>query len=146
MVSLIVLILLLSACSGNEKIRFEDKSFASTLMIQKVENSTSSEEMTTIVTDQEKIKNILTMIEDLEVKNIKVNTFMETLTSKTSYMFVFFEEGRSAEKAEFAFYILEDGTILFNSQESRNPGKPLIGKEKQLDILNEMKQTLEIDF
>ncbi|CQR46621.1 hypothetical protein BN1058_00890 [Paraliobacillus sp. PM-2] len=145
---LALIALLLSACSSNaETINFEDKSFANTLYIQKVENNSSSEEMNKMVTDKDKINEVLSMVEGLKVEKINTDTFMEKLQSQSAYMFGFFQgDGKNTEKGKYAFNILEDGTILLNYDRVDNPGTPLITTEKNKDLLNEMKQKLEISF
>ncbi|MRG86014.1 lipoprotein [Salinibacillus xinjiangensis] len=140
--------LMLSACSGNEEtINFEDKSFANTLFIQKAENNSSSEEMRKMVTDKEKINEILSMVEGLKVEKINTDKFMEKLMSQSSYMFGFLKgDGTNTEKGKYAFNFLEDGTILFNYDKDDNPGTPLITTDKHKDLLNQMKMLLEIHF
>ncbi|MFZ3579165.1 hypothetical protein [Virgibacillus sp. DJP39] len=147
-IPLVVIVLLLGACSGNEKtIQLEDRSFANTLFIQKVENNSSSEEMSKTVKDKDKIEEVLSMVEGLNVQKINTDTFMENLKSQNSYMLGFFKgNGTNTEKGKYAFNILEDGTVLFNSDKVDNPGTLLITTKKHKDLLNEMKQLLEINF
>ncbi|TYS89900.1 hypothetical protein [Rossellomorea aquimaris] len=61
----------MSGCSNGEQvIEIENKEKASSLFIQKVENDTSSEELTKVVSDKQQIEQVLTMAEGLEVKKI----------------------------------------------------------------------------
>ncbi|MFC0525541.1 hypothetical protein ACFFGV_18310 [Pontibacillus salicampi] len=145
---LAIMVLCLSACSNNEEIiKFKDKSFANTLHIQKVENNSSSEEVSKMVTDKDKIKEVLSMVEGLKAEEINKDTFMEKLKSQSVYMFAFFQgDGKNTEKGKYAFNILEDGTILFHYDRVDNPGTPLITTDKNKDLLDKMKQKLDLNL
>lgn len=147
-IPLIVIVFFISACSGNEEtIKFEDKSFANTLFVQKVENNSSSEELTKMVTDKDKIKDVLSMVEGLKVEKIDTDNFMEKLKSQNSYMLGFLRgNGMNTEKERYGFVILEDGTILFNYDNVDGPATPLITTEKHTDLVNEIIHILEIKF
>lgn len=147
--SLSILVFILSGCSNSEQvIEIENKEKASSLFIQKVENDTSSEELTKVVSDKQQIEQVLTMAEGLEVKKISFEETMKKMKASNTYMFVFSEgkEIQSGEKAPFAFYALENGTFIFPYNDFNSPQKPLITVERQKGLLDEMKQLFEITF
>ncbi|SEQ55790.1 hypothetical protein [Piscibacillus halophilus] len=126
-VSLVVVILILSACSNDEEVvTFENKDFANTLIVQKVENSSSSSDKKKTVTDKEKIEKVLSKVEGLKVKKISVEDSMDQLQGQEVYTFGFFKDPESAENGEYAFNVLEDGKILINYDDVANPNTPLI--------------------
>jgi hypothetical protein len=82
----------MSGCSdGEQVIEIEHKEKAGSLFIQKVENDSSSEELTKVVNDKQQIEQILTMAEGLEVKKISTEETMEKMKETDTYMFVFSE-------------------------------------------------------
>lgn len=145
-VLLIVIVLLLSACSGDkETVKLDDKSFADTLFVQKVENNSSSGEMTKIVTDKDKIEKILSMVEGLKVEKTSNESLFEELKKQDVYMFGFFKGTATAtKKGEYAFNILEDGTILFSNYDNQNSAS--VTTKEHIDLMEEIKQVLEINF
>ena len=139
----------MSGCSNGEQvIEIENKEKAGSLFIQKVENDSSSEELTKVVSDKQQIEQVLTMAEGLEVKKINSEVTMEKMKASNTYMFVF-SEGKgieSGKKATFAFYALENGTFIFPYRDFNSPQEPLITVERQKGLLDEMKKLIEITF
>jgi hypothetical protein len=148
LISILLTAILLAGCSAKEEtIAFEDKQFASTLVIQKVEQNASTEEKTKMVTDEDKIEKALTQVEGLEVGEISQDSLMKKLKSESSYMFVFLgPDQKESGKGKYAFTILEDGTILFNFAEVDGSGSPLISLEKHPEVLKELKEQLDLSF
>jgi hypothetical protein len=148
-VPFIVMTFLLSTCSGNEEtIKLEDKSFASTLFIQKVEDNSSAEEMTKIVKDEEKIEQILAMIEGLKVEETNNEYALDEMKLQKTYIFNFFEGEKmeTAKEVPYAFSVLEDGTFIFTHNDFNSPQVPRITLEKHKELLDDIKQLFEIDF
>ncbi|MGG4547716.1 hypothetical protein ABER02_07985 [Rossellomorea marisflavi] len=148
LMSILVTAIILAGCSAKEEtIAFEDKQFASTLVIQKVEHNASTEEKTKMVTEEDKIEKTLTQMEGLEVEEISQDSFMKKLKSKSSYTFVFLgPDQKESGKGKYAFTILEDGTILFNFTKVEDPGSTMISKQKQPEVLKELKNQLDVSF
>ncbi len=148
LMSILVTAIILAGCSAKEEtIAFEDKQFASTLVIQKVEHNASTEEKTKMVTEEDKIEKTLTQMEGLEVEEISQDSFVKKLKSKSSYTFVFLgPDQKESGKGKYAFAILEDGTILFNFTEVEDPGSTMISKQKQPEVLEELKEKLDVSF
>ncbi|MFC4559338.1 hypothetical protein ACFO3D_14150 [Virgibacillus kekensis] len=147
-VTSLMMFLSLIGCSENKTvINIDDKSSFSTLVIQKMENNSSSEEMTKIIRDKQKIKQILKLVEGVKVKETKKDYAFNQLKSKSSYMFGFFEgEKTETGRIPYAFYILADGTFIFTYKEVNSIQQPRITVKKHEDLLNEIKRRLEIDF
>ncbi|ASK64092.1 hypothetical protein CFK37_18995 [Virgibacillus phasianinus] len=149
-VPLMIILLLLSACSGNkEAIKIEDKGMANALFIQKVEDNIAKEEMTKFVRDKDKIKNVLSMVEGLKVKEMVNENFFREMESQNSYTLGFSEKEKfeaTGEPMPYAFYILEDGTFAF-PYDGFNSQHPLrVTKEKHPQLLKKIKKLLDIDF
>ncbi|MGP4039864.1 hypothetical protein ACTWP4_08170 [Gracilibacillus sp. D59] len=147
-VPLLFIIVLLSACSSKEEpIKIEDKDFADLLVVQKVENNISSQGTETIIKDKEKIKEILSIVEGVQVEEMESEQLFKEMKSGIVYMFAFFkEDGTKPKKGEYAFNILEDGTILFSYDNVGYTNIPAITTEKHINLLNKMKQTLNINY
>ncbi|WP_181347714.1 hypothetical protein [Thalassobacillus sp. CUG 92003] len=144
---LIGIVVLLSACSGNNStLKLDDKRFADTLFIQKVENGSPSEEKSKIVSDKDKIEKILTMVEGLNVE--KTDNVLEKLKGEGNvYMLGFFEgKATPSKKGEYAFNLMENGTILFGLNTYDNQDSASITTEKHPELTKEIKQVLEIEF
>lgn len=140
----------MSACSGKkeEVVEIEDKNFSGMLMIQKVEDGTSSEEMNKIIRDKQKIEEILTMVEGLEVIETDTDEMNDTLKSQDSYSFGF-AEGKKLESAKpipYSFTVLNDGTFFFTHKEVNSIQQPRMSIKKHKELLNELKQLLVVDF
>lgn len=149
-IGLTLILFLLSACSGKEEvIQIENKNFSGTLWIQKVEDNSSSEEMTKIVRDKQKIEQILTMVDGLKVKEKDTEYMFDELKSHNAYMFII-TEGKKMESGKvvpsYAFNVLDDGTFFFTNINVNSIRKPRMTTEKHKDLLNEMKQLLELNF
>ncbi|RIW28668.1 hypothetical protein D3H55_21065 [Bacillus salacetis] len=126
----------------------ENKEKAGTLLIQKVENGTTAEELTKEVNDKQQIEQALAMIKGLEVKRISSEETMEKMQASNTYMFVF-SEGKdieSGKQASFAFYALENGTFIFPYSDFNSPQTPLITIETHKELLANMKQLFELTF
>ena len=148
-VPLTIIVFLLSACSDNEQvIGIEDKGSASLLFIQKVENNTSSEEMTRMVKDKQEVEQVLTMVEGVEVKKTIPEEIMDKMESTDTYMFVFSvgEELQTGEAAPYAFYALENGTFVFLYSDFNSPQEPLITTERHQGLLDDIKHLFGIEF
>jgi len=148
LMSILVTAIILAGCSAKEEtIAFKDKQFANTLIVQKVENNTSTEEQTKMITEKDTLEKVLTQVEGLEVEEISQDSFMKKLKSKSSYTFVFLgPDQKESGKGKYAFAILEDGTILFNFAEVEDPGSTMISKQKQPQVLEELKSQLDVSF
>ena len=140
----------MSACSGKveEVVKIKDKSFSGLLMVQKVEDNTSSEEMQKIIRDKQKIEKALTMVEGLKVKETNGNKLSNTLKTQDSYSFSFVK----GEKLEFGkptmpytFFALNDGTFYFE-QKDGNSAQFRMTSVRHKKLLKELKQLLEIGF
>ena len=107
------LFFLLSACSGSEQaIEIKSKDSLRTLFIEKVDGNSSSEEMSIIVKDKDKIEKLLSMIEGLKVKESNSEYVFDEIKSQSTYTFSFFEseEIQSGKEVPYAFSVLNDGT------------------------------------
>lgn len=145
-----MILVLMGACSGKEEevAEIKDKNFSGMLMIQKVEGDTSSEEMNKIIRDKQKIEEILTMVEGLEVIETDTDEMKDKLKSQDSYSFGF-AEGKNFESAKpipYSFTVLNDGTFFFTYKEVNSIQQPRMSIKKHKELLNEMKQLLEVDF
>lgn len=147
--SLSILLCLLVGCSNSEQtLEIQPKEKAGSLFIQKVENNTSSEELTKIVRDQGQIEEVLSKIEGLKVEDISSDEMMDKMKSSDTYMFVF-SEGKEMEPgkaAPFAFNVLENGTFLFSYSGFDSPQKPLITVDEHKELLEELKELAGIEF
>ncbi|ASK64168.1 hypothetical protein CFK37_19445 [Virgibacillus phasianinus] len=144
-----MVIFLLSACSENEEVvKVKEKGLSGQLFIQKVENNTSSEEMTKMIKDKQKIKKILTMVEGLKVKETSNENAFDQMKSQNSYTFIFSkgEKLETVKKAPYAFHVLSDGTFIFPYKDFNSLQKPRKTVEKHKELFNDIKQILEIDF
>lgn len=143
------ILLTISACSQSEEvIKIKDKNLSSMLFIQKVEDNSSNEEMTKVVKDKQKIEQILTMIEGLKVKDTNSEYVSDVMKSQNTYMFGF-SEGEKMEtgkKIPYAFYILENGTFIFPHNDFNALQEPRVTLEKHKELLDEIKNRLDIDF
>ena len=145
----IILSILLSACSNQEEvIKIKSQDSLRTLYIQKVEGDSSSEEMTKMVKDKEKIDKILAMIEGLKVKESNSKYIFNEMKSQDTYTFSFFESGtnESGKEVPYAFSVLNEGTFIFTHNDVGSLKTPRITNVKHKDLLNEMKQLLELPF
>ncbi|WP_163582911.1 hypothetical protein [Gracilibacillus saliphilus] len=146
---LVILFGLLCACATEEKtVQIENKDFADTLFVQKVENNFTSDKLAKMIEDSEKIKQVLSKVEGLEAEKIDNDELISILENHDSYyMFGFFEgDSTNIQKEDYGFQILEDGTILFNYDQVDNSDHPLVTVDTHKDILEEMKEMLEITF
>jgi PBP1b-binding outer membrane lipoprotein LpoB len=90
--SLTILVFILCGCSNGEQvIQIENKDKAGSLFIQKVENDSSYEELTKVVSDKQQIEQLLTMANDLKVKKISSEEALEKMKGSNTYMFAFLE-------------------------------------------------------
>ncbi|NHC38420.1 hypothetical protein G6549_00460 [Bacillus sp. MM2020_1] len=149
-IGLITVFVLLSGCSGEkeEVIQIKNNNFSGMLLIQKTKDQTSSEEMTKMVTDQQKIEKILTMVEGLKVKETDTDYMLAEMKAQDSYSFSFAEGEKmeSGKQAPYSFVVLNDGTFLFTHKDVNSPEKPRMTIEKHKNLLKEMKDLLEMDF
>jgi 3-deoxy-D-arabino-heptulosonate 7-phosphate (DAHP) synthase len=144
-----LILTLISACSGKgeEVVKIKDKRFSGLLIIQKVEDNTSSEEMQKMIRDKQNIEKILTMVEGLKVKVTDAQKVSEAMKSQDSYSFGFMEGDKfKPGRSPYTFIALNDGTFIFTNEDVNSMQIPrmTIGKHKKL--LNEMKLLLEIGF
>lgn len=115
--------------------------------MQKVEGNSSNEDLTKKISEPSKIKEILNMVEGVKVQEVEEKSLFETLKSQNTYMFSFSEELKSAEEMPYAFYVLKDGTLVFTHDKVNSVRKkPLVSSDKHKDLLNEIKDKLELDF
>ncbi|WP_186807130.1 hypothetical protein [Tenuibacillus multivorans] len=143
------MLIIVNACSDQEKVieKIEDKSVFNVLIIQKVEGNTSSNDMTKIVKDQQKIVEVLSMVEGLKVEEVDNNLVIEEMTSQNAYMFGFIEnEKMTGDPLPYSFNVLADGTFIFSHDEPDSLSKPLQTVDQHQQLLDEMKQLLDIDF
>ena len=131
-----------------EVIQIKNKNFSGMLMVQKTEDQTSSEEMTKMVTDKQKIEKILTMVEGLKVKETDTDHMLAEMKAQNSYSFSFAEGDKmeSGKQAAYSFVVLNDGTLFFTHKDINSPQKPRMTIEKHKDLLKDMKDLLEMDF
>jgi hypothetical protein len=145
----LILVFLLSACSGSEQvIEIKGKESLKTLLIEKVDGNSSSEEMTKIVKDKDKIEKVLSKIEGLKVKESSNEHLFDEIKSQSTYTFGFSEneEIESGKEVPYAFSVLNDGTLIFTHKDVGSPITPRITTVKDKDLLNDIKQILEIQF
>ncbi|MGN8682416.1 hypothetical protein ACTNEO_14795 [Gracilibacillus sp. HCP3S3_G5_1] len=127
--------------------QIEDKDFANILLIQKVENNFTSEQLSKQIEDQEMIEQVLTMVEGLKVEEIDNEELIKILESQDNYyMFDFYEgEDTNILRGDYGFHVLEDGTMLFNV-DLLSVTNPLVTVETHKELLEAMKEMLEINF
>ncbi|MDR7238739.1 hypothetical protein [Neobacillus drentensis] len=149
-ISLITVFVFLSGCSGKkeEVIQIKNNNLSGMLMVQKTEDQTSSEEMTKMITDKQKIEKILTMVEGLKVKKTDTDRMLAEMKAQDSYSFSFAEGDKmeSGKQAAYSFVVLNDGTLFFTHKDINSPQKPRMTIEKHKNLLKEMKDLLEMDF
>ncbi|WP_010529145.1 hypothetical protein [Lentibacillus jeotgali] len=118
------------------------------LFIQKVEDNTSSEEMTKVIKDKQKIKQVLTMVEGLKVKETNSENITDQLKSQNNYSFNFSkgEKLETSKRVPYSFTVLSDGTFIFPYKDFNSLQKPRITIEKHKELFNDIKQLLEINF
>ncbi|WP_058305976.1 hypothetical protein [Gracilibacillus massiliensis] len=145
----ILFLSLLSACNNDEeKVTIEDKNFANILYVQKIENNYSSRELTKPIEDQEKIQEVLTIVEGLPAEKISTDEFIQKLENQDDYYRFGFvgENGENVQRDQYAFQIMDDGTIIFNFDQINNPDHPLVTVTAHHEILEELKEVLGIQF
>ncbi|SHN30170.1 hypothetical protein [Gracilibacillus kekensis] len=139
----------LSACNNEEEtVKIEDKDFANILYVQKIENNYSSGELTKPIEDQEKIREVLTIVEGLKAKRITTDEFIQKLENQDNYYRFGFigENGTEKQRDQYAFQVMDDGTIIFNFDQINNPDHPLVTVTAHHEILEELKDVLGIQF
>lgn len=139
----LILFFLHSACSGSEQvIEIKSKDSLKTLLIEKVDGNSSSEEMTKIVKDKDKIENVLSMIEGLKVKESSSEYVFDEIKSQSTYTFSFFEseEIESGKEVPYAFSVLNYGTLIFSHKDVGSPITLRITTAKDKDLLNDINQ------
>lgn len=144
-----VLTFLISCSSGSNDITIKNKTFASNLFVQKVENSTSSEELTKNISNKEKIEQVFQMVDGLEVEEKQREDVFEMMNSDDLYTFVFTDKNKfeTGKEPPYAFYALEDGTFLFTHEGLNSVRKkPVVTTEKHKDLLQEIMQHFDVDF
>ncbi|GGD25707.1 hypothetical protein [Pontibacillus salipaludis] len=148
MISLALLAFLVACSNGEQVIEIEGKDRASALFIQKVENHSTSDESSLKVNDRQLIEKVLTKVEGLTVKETTTEKTMEKMKSSITYMFVFSEseEFQTGKPLPYAFYILEDGTFIFPYSDFNSKQNPLITTDNDQELLDEMKDLVEIEF
>jgi len=136
----------LSACSGYEEtIKIDDKEFANMLVITKIVDNHPTEDSDVFIKDKQKIKEVLSMVEGVQVQSIENEQSMSKMKSGTVYMFGFFKDSETkTQKGEYAFAILENGTIIFNYDNIGDTNTPAVTTKKQKELLNKIKQELNI--
>ncbi|WP_430787006.1 hypothetical protein VBD025_15320 [Virgibacillus flavescens] len=104
--------------------------------------------MTKTIKDKQKIKKVLTMIEGLKVKKSSSESIVKQLKSQNNYSFGFAESDKleSGKKIPYTFSVLKDGTFIFPYEDFNSLQKPRITIEKHKELLNEIKELLEINF
>jgi hypothetical protein len=144
----LILVFLLSACTGNEQvIEIKSKDSLRTLLIEKVDGNSSSEEMTKIVKDKDKIEKVLSVIEGLKVKESSSEHVFDEIKTQSTYTFSFSKnEIESGKEVPYAFFILKDGTLIFTHNDVDSPITPRVTTIKDKDLLNDIKQILKIQF
>ncbi len=145
----IILISLLSACSEEEEtVEIEDKNFANTLYVQKIENNFSSKELTKPIENQEQIEEVLSKVEGLQAERISNDEFIQKLENQDNYYRFGFvgQSGSDVREDQYAFQIMKDGTILFNFDQINNPTHSLITVTTHEELLEELKEELGIKF
>ncbi|MGV3466137.1 MAG: hypothetical protein ACO1OT_12695 [Heyndrickxia sp.] len=149
-ITLIILgTILLGGCSTTEDVmKIEKTNFAKVLFVQKVVNDTSNEKLTKEITDETKIKETLELLDGLKVKKMKSKNVLAKMKSNDTYMFAISKTNKlSAGKVPYAFYILNDGTIIFTHKDVDSLlDTPLITTKAHKDILEKMKENLNIVF
>ncbi|KGP72360.1 hypothetical protein [Pontibacillus yanchengensis] len=102
--------------------------------------------MTKKVNDKQKIEQVLTMVEGLNVKETQSEGTFEKMKSSDTYMFVFSEGENQYGKAPFAFYVLDNGTFIFPYKDFNSPKENLITIEKHDGLLKEIKNLFNISY
>jgi hypothetical protein len=145
----LILVFFLSACSRSEQvIEIKSKDSLRSLLIEKIDTNFSSEEMTKLVKDKDKIEKVLSMIEGLKVKESSSEHVFDEINSQSTYTFNFFEneEIESGKEVPYAFSVLNDGTLIFTHKDVGSPITPRITTVKDKDLLDDIKQILGINF
>ncbi|WP_404451537.1 hypothetical protein LG329_14530 [Virgibacillus necropolis] len=143
-----LILLMLCACSNEEKpLEIKDKSFAETLLINKVENNVSGVSGDPIVIkDNKKIIKLLTMVEGMKVKKGDSDKFFEELKTHDSYSFSISDKKKlkTGTHVAYSFYVLEDGTFFF--MENAGSRKFYITTKTYPDVINKIKELLDINY
>lgn len=144
-----ICLLILNACSQKEEvIEINGKDSLKTLSIQKMVENSSSEEMNRMVKDKVKIDKVLTMIEDLEVKEISSEKIFDKMKTQTTYSYNFFENENieSGKEVPYAFSVLDDGTFIFTHKDVGSLQTPRMTTTHHKKLLKEINQLLGIEF
>ncbi|MDF2789859.1 MAG: hypothetical protein K0S80_2957, partial [Neobacillus sp.] len=73
---------------------------------------------------------------------------LDELKSQDSYSFSFAEGEKleSAKQIPYSFTVLNDGTFFFTNKDVNSIQQPRMILKKHKELLNEMKELLEVDF
>ncbi|MDX8046455.1 hypothetical protein SH601_10720 [Gracilibacillus sp. S3-1-1] len=146
---ILILVSLLCGCGTiKTNVQIEDKDFADLLFVQKVENNFTSDKLAMPISNQTEIRQVLSMVDGLDAKKIDNDELINILEKQDNYyMFAFFEsEESNPTTREYRFQVLEDGTILFDVNKIGTSDFPLVTTDTHNDLLEEMKEMLEINF
>ncbi|MFB6467859.1 hypothetical protein ACE38V_13800 [Cytobacillus sp. Hz8] len=141
--------LFLSACSDEQNVnKMKEKNSLKLIFIQKVEGNETSEEMTKIVSDKTQIQKIISMVEELKVKESNNDIIIEKMQTQDNYMFSFYDRKtiQSGTEISYSFSVLNDGTFIFTHHDVGSIDTPRITTEKHVELLNDIKQQLDIHF
>lgn len=143
--------LMLIGCShSNKQIAINNKDFAKNLIVERMEDNVTSDEFNKEISNTSKIKEVLGMVDGMEVQKVGKNAseIMKSNQSSKTYVFSFFKEKIETVKiVPYVFIILEDGTFIYTHDKVNSVRqKPLISVEKHKDMVSKLKEKLEINF
>lgn len=114
-------------------------------MIQKVDSEKSMFNFTSEKTSL--ISEIIGVVNKKSVKRLKDREgHFNELKDKTYYSFTFIDKKGEVQdlRPEFAFFILEDGTLLYSDQEREDKPLSLISTEKHPKVLEDLKEVIGV--
>lgn len=146
-----ILVFLLAACSTDaQALVVKREEVPDTILIQKMKNSLSSEELTSIMTDEQKIDVLLNKVEGLQIEKKSSEQLLEEIKMQDYYI-LGFGEGETIEemdtgKVPYYIIILENGRFLFPDTNSESTRLALITTKSHDQLVGEIKDLLGIDF
>ncbi len=132
----------------NEAVQIKDKHFSNIMVVQKIENNTTSEEKIRTLKDQSKIEKILSIIDGMKVEESSNEVMLEKMKMQDSYLFLFGngDHLESGKPIPYSFSVLDDGTFFFVNDNVNSLQRPHISIEKHVELLNDMKRFLKIEY
>jgi len=149
-ISILMINLLIGCSNSKTQITIDNKDFAKNLIVERMEDNVTSDEFNKEISNTSEIEEVLGMVDDMKVQKADKNAseILKTNQSSEIYVYSFFKEKIETGKiVPYAFIVLEDGTFIYTHDKVNSVRqKPLISVEKHKDMVNDLKDKLEINF